>query len=86
MRRICPHCKEAVRALATRCRSSCTLQGFDADEASRGKGCDKCRQTGYTGRLGIYELLVLDDTLRDLVTQNPDVTAFCGSCAASAAW
>ena len=29
--------------------------------------------TGYAGRLGIYELLVMDDSLRDMVTRNPDV-------------
>ena len=36
--------------------------------------CDRCRKTGYSGRLGIYEMLVMDDSLRDLVTRNPDVT------------
>ncbi len=32
-----------------------------------GKGCDYCNNTGYRGRLGIYELLVLDDPLRELI-------------------
>ena len=32
------------------------------------------KPTGYSGRLGIYEMLVMDDSLRDLVTRNPDVT------------
>jgi len=51
-----------------------TLQGFTNEKVLRGKGCDRCRKTGYTGRLGIYELMVMDDSLRDLVTSNPDVT------------
>lgn len=32
-----------------------------------GKGCDYCNNTGYRGRLGIYETMVLDDNLRDLI-------------------
>jgi len=48
--------------------------GLGSQKAVRGKGCDRCRKTGYSGRLGIYELLVMDDNLRDLVTANPDVT------------
>ena len=39
----------------------------------KGKGCDRCRKTGYAGRLGIYELMVMDDAMRDIVTRNPDV-------------
>ena len=48
-----------------------TLQGFAADKTFKGKGCDRCRKTGYAGRLGIYELLVMDDALRDMVTAQP---------------
>ena len=32
-----------------------------------GKGCDYCNNTGYRGRIGIYELMVLDDTLREMI-------------------
>jgi type II secretory ATPase GspE/PulE/Tfp pilus assembly ATPase PilB-like protein len=55
-------------------------QGFSSDNLFRGKGCDRCRKTGYTGRLGIYELLIMDDQLRDLVTANPDVIQFRRKC------
>ncbi|MDO8137325.1 MAG: ATPase, T2SS/T4P/T4SS family [Candidatus Brocadiales bacterium] len=34
---------------------------------SKGKGCDHCRQSGYKGRVGLYEILVVDDKIRDLV-------------------
>src|SRR6185369_2532349 len=51
-----------------------TLQGFASDVAIKGKGCDRCRKTGYTGRIAIYEKLVMDDSMRDLITGNPDVT------------
>ena len=31
----------------------------------RGEGCDECQQTGFLGRTGLYELLIVDDTLRE---------------------
>lgn len=38
------------------------------------EGCDECSSTGYKGRTGIYELLVVDDHTRDLVTRNADAS------------
>jgi type IV pilus assembly protein PilB len=73
VRKICQHCKEDF-VPSDEMKEFLTLQGFGAEKTLRGKGCDRCRKTGYTGRLGIYELLVMDDSLRDLVTSNPDVT------------
>lgn len=79
VRRVCNNCREEQK-IADETRKYLVAQGFEADSAWRGKGCDKCRRTGYSGRQGIYELLVMDDSLRDLVTQNPDVTAFRHMC------
>jgi type IV pilus assembly protein PilB len=50
-----------------------TLQGLQSEKLYKGAGCDKCRKTGYAGRLGIYELMVMDDAMRDIVTRNPEV-------------
>ena len=72
VRKVCPHCKEQYQP-TDEMREFLTLQGFQSEAMFRGKGCDKCRKTGYSGRLGIYELLVMDDSLRDMVTRNPDV-------------
>jgi len=46
--------------------------GFDESEAStvqlfRGKGCEKCSNTGYKGRTALYEVMVLEDEIRELV-------------------
>ncbi len=46
------------------CREFLSTHGFDPDKIYKGKGCDRCRNTGYKGRVGIYELLVLDDVWR----------------------
>src|SRR5205085_5398020 len=73
VRKICPHCKEEFTP-TEEMKEFLTLQGFADSKTYKGKGCDRCRKTGYSGRLGIYEMLVMDDSLRDLVTRNPDVT------------
>ncbi len=73
VRKICSLCKEPWKATDERAKVLAHA-GFDGGEAFRGRGCEKCRQTGYSGRLGIYEMLVMDDSMRDLVTRNPDVT------------
>jgi len=72
VRKICKECKEEYEPSAEH-RAFLTQQGFSDEKIMRGKGCDKCRKTGYGGRLGIYELLIMDDQLRDMVTANPDV-------------
>ncbi|MCC6581605.1 MAG: Flp pilus assembly complex ATPase component TadA [Phycisphaeraceae bacterium] len=75
IRRICPHCKvpaqpdeHAVKYLRMHDVPIATLV--------MGRGCDRCRGTGYTGRLGLFELLPLDDFLRDKIAANPTVTEF----------
>ncbi len=73
VRKICAHCR-AEFTPSEEMREFLTLQGFGAEKVFRGEGCDRCRKTGYAGRLGIYEMLVMDDSLRDMVTRNPDVT------------
>jgi type IV pilus assembly protein PilB len=72
VRKICKECKEEF-APSDEMREFLTLQGFQAEKVYKGKGCDRCRKTGYSGRLGIYEMMVMDDALRDIVTANPDV-------------
>ena len=61
-------------------RDFLTMHGINAATLREGKGCDKCRKTGYTGRSGLYELLVLDDFLRDQIARNPNVTEFRRTC------
>jgi type IV pilus assembly protein PilB len=73
VRKICQHCKEEHHP-SGEMAEFLTLQGFQSQQMWHGKGCDRCRNTGYAGRLGIYELLLIDDWLRDQVTRNPDVT------------
>ncbi len=73
VRKICGQCKDVYEP-TDEMKEFLAMQGFHGKDVFKGRGCDRCRKTGYSGRLGIYELLVMDDNLRDLVTRNPDVT------------
>jgi len=70
VRVLCPACREAYEPPP----QALVDLGVD-QEALRGRslyrpvGCPQCRHTGYRGRTGIYELLVVNDTVRDLVMQ-----------------
>ena len=68
VRTICPHCKTEQKVE----RDYLIRIGFPEDEIAtakfwRGAGCDECRQLGYQGRLGIYELLLLNEAVRPLI-------------------
>jgi len=79
VRRICEHCRRPA-SLTEELREFLELQGLAMNSLFEGAGCDKCRNTGYTGRLGIYELLVVDDQLRDVIARNPNVAEFRRMC------
>ena len=73
VRRICAHCKEPFTP-SDEVRAFLESQGLGDVTMYRGKGCPKCRETGYAGRVAIYEMLVMDDSIRDVVTADPSVT------------
>src|SRR3954470_8520771 len=72
VRKVCQQCKEPFEP-TDEMKEFLTLQGFAESTFFKGKGCDRCRKTGYSGRLGIYELMLMEDAMRDIVTRNPDV-------------
>jgi len=75
LRRICEHCKEEVEP-SDDMAEFMEMNGIPGTNLYRGVGCSKCRKTGYAGRLGIYELLVVDDAMRDIIARNPNVSEF----------
>ena len=65
-RRVCPNCKEPVDVP----RATLDKIGLKVGRGSkfyRGKGCAKCNQTGYYGRMGTLEVLTMDDALREMI-------------------
>ena len=78
VRRLCPDCREPYRASAQERDRLMMLLGFEeAGEGAvkwvadaplyRGRGCASCRGTGYRGRLAIHELLVVSDTIKEMI-------------------
>ncbi len=74
LRRICPDCKRPYRASEDEL-SRLDLPPGSAVTLYRGAGCAACSQTGYRGRTGIFELMVLDDDIRRLIGGKADSTA-----------
>ena len=83
VRRLCEHCKQpaepsAAAAMPPVPESLLAAHGLAAESLPgvfRAVGCDACRGTGYRGRVGLFELLVLDDRCRELVQQRADAAA-----------
>jgi general secretion pathway protein E len=69
VRVICPSCKEAAPPHASWPEPSEHAPALGRAQRWRGAGCAACRGTGYRGRTGIYELLVVDDELRACIVQ-----------------
>jgi type IV pilus assembly protein PilB len=71
VRRICTQCREEVHP-SSEILADLELSPSDIKGKTfyRGKGCDNCNRTGYKGRVGLFELMLLDDELRDMVIRN----------------
>jgi type IV pilus assembly protein PilB len=71
VRCICPDCRQEYKVNAN------TLKKLSLDKEIssfyRGKGCPKCLNSGYKGRLGIFELLIPDEKIRNLILLRPSI-------------
>jgi general secretion pathway protein E len=68
VRTICSECKESYRPSEESLREIGLIpKDLVGNKAYHGKGCDNCLGTGYRGRSGIFELLVIDDDIRQLI-------------------
>jgi general secretion pathway protein E len=78
VRVICPHCREPYEPSELE-RSYFSEPGVVPTASSitlyRGRGCGKCGGSGYLGRTGIFEFLVIDDSLRQMITGKTDSQA-----------
>ncbi|MGQ9455207.1 MAG: type II secretion system ATPase GspE [Armatimonadota bacterium] len=68
VRVICPKCREQYQPP----REALKRLGIELEDDTRitfcrGRGCDNCRGNGYKGRIGVYELMTMNDQIRDLV-------------------
>jgi general secretion pathway protein E len=67
VRRICPHCAESFTVSGKDLRSLGFPAGGEEYSLQRGKGCKECRNTGYLGRCGIFEIFPMSDRLKKMV-------------------
>ncbi len=84
VRRLCPHCREPyapdnaekeliIAEYGEHPVSPLTMAEIDRAALYRPKGCDKCKNTGYLGRLAIHELLTINDPLKILIVKNSPI-------------
>ena len=68
VRKICPYCQEEVEA-DDFIKSTFLKAGIKLEKYMAGKGCPHCFNTGYRGRIGIFEMLEITDNLRALINK-----------------
>jgi type IV pilus assembly protein PilB len=78
VRTICPYCKENYNPSAS-ALASFGITTAEANNANfqHGKGCSQCKNTGYKGRTGIFEVLVNDEMIQDMIIKrrpSPEIT------------
>lgn len=73
VRKICPHCKDEYVPSQAELNAIGLSSPVENFKFYRGTGCDKCKHTGYKGRTGIHELLVVDEKIRELITNRASV-------------
>jgi type IV pilus assembly protein PilB len=70
-RRICPNCKTKTKISKTVLEgvgiNVSELEKRGIKEFAKGKGCQRCNKTGYYDRMGTLEILLIDDTIRDMI-------------------
>ena len=68
IRRICPKCKEEFTPTEEMLMElELTLDDIEGKTLYRGRGCDNCMNSGYRGRMAIFEVMLLNDDLRDMI-------------------
>lgn len=72
VRRICPKCREEYD-LPRPLRKTLERMGHAMDHFYKGVGCRRCRNTGFSGRAGIHEILMVNDEFRDAIVANQSI-------------
>ncbi|UCG49015.1 MAG: type II/IV secretion system protein, partial [Phycisphaerales bacterium] len=73
VRRICEKCKQGY-TLPDSMRKYLENTDVAPDQLFHGAGCEQCRGSGYAGRAGIYEMLLVDDGFRDMINRDSSVS------------
>ena len=81
VRKLCPVCKKqgvadessqkTIDSVLATITDKTYLDGLDTKNIWQAVGCDKCNLTGYKGRIGVYEAIVMDEAIEQIVKENP---------------
>lgn len=81
VRKLCAHCKKQivlegddkkiVDRIVLTIKDKTYFNGLDMTHTWKAVGCEKCNMTGYLGRIGIYEGIMMDDAIENIVVNNP---------------
>jgi len=71
VRRVCTECSETL-PISDDELTVLEIEQGDCPRINKGKGCERCGQTGYRGRIGLYELLVMSDAIRHHIATGAD--------------
>ena len=71
VRTICPKCRTKYKPTEEVLREAgLTQEQIENATFMRGKGCNSCNKTGYRGRMGIHEILIVDAKVREMIFEN----------------
>jgi type II secretory ATPase GspE/PulE/Tfp pilus assembly ATPase PilB-like protein/RNA polymerase subunit RPABC4/transcription elongation factor Spt4 len=68
VRRICKHCKQSEKPNSDLLELLKVSPNSINDTVSRGKGCDRCNNTGFKGRIGLFEIFIMNDDFRHFIS------------------
>ncbi len=70
LRRVCPDCETDTQPTPIQLqRLKCRAADLQGAQFKKGRGCSKCNHSGYKGRIGVFELLILDDMVRNAILE-----------------
>ena len=69
MRKVCPHCGEMKQAPVVEAMAYQKEMEEERNDFSYGTGCSACSHTGFRGRIGAFEMITMNDTLRQMVSR-----------------
>ena len=71
VRVLCPHCRVGMRPTPEQAAKLEPAAGQPVPRLFRSAGCPRCLHTGFAGRRGLFELLTVNETVRDAISRNP---------------
>ncbi len=75
VRKLCNYCKQPYQLSRNECNMMGLARTNECYKVAMPKGCKRCNQQGYQGRTGIYELIPIDETLRNMIHHNESLQA-----------